>query len=93
MKPVRTFFVAIGIAAPLLIGCGKKAAAPQATPTEISEFFSALQDGDAEIVSRLLKAKPYLANTKNESGETPLQVAKKKDNQELVDVLKKNGAE
>ena len=92
MKPVRMFFTAVGIAAPLLFGCGKHAA-PQATPTEISNFFDALQEGDAEIVSRLLNEKHYLANTKNQNGETPLQVAKKKGNQELVDVLKKNGAE
>src|SRR5205807_1534267 len=79
---------ALALAAP---GCGKKSA-PAANPTEVKEFYAALQDGDAEIVERLLNAKPYLANVKSETGETPLKVANQKGNQELADVLKKHGA-
>lgn len=79
---------AVGLAG--LMGCGKKA--PQeANPTEVKEFFDAVNDGDADVVARLLKAKPYLANVKNESGQTPLTVAKQKSNEELVDAIKKGG--
>ena len=75
----------------LLSGCGKKAP-HEANPTEVKEFFTAVEDGDAEIISRLLKAKPYLANASNDSGETALSIAKKKNNEEMVDALKKAGA-
>jgi ankyrin repeat protein len=71
-------------------GCGKKTEA-KGTPTEISEFHAAVQDGDADIVRRLVQAKPYLVNEKNEQGLTPLKVAEEKGNEELAEVLKKAG--
>jgi len=73
-------------------GCGKKAATDTAaSANEVSQFHAALQDGDAEIVRRLIQAKPYLVNAKNERGETPLKVAKQKGNDELADVISKAG--
>jgi ankyrin repeat protein len=71
-----------------LSGCGK-AEAPPPTATEVSEFFNAVQDGDAEIVSRLLKAKPGLASAKNENGETALQVAESRGLDEVAEALRK----
>ncbi len=73
-------------------GCGRKAATETAaSANEVSEFHAALQDGDADIVRRLLQAKPYLANVKNQSGQTPLAVAKQKGNDELAGVISKAG--
>jgi hypothetical protein len=72
------------------MGCGKKKEeTPASNPTEVKEFFDAVNDGDADVVGRLLKVKPYLANAKNAEGQTPLAVAKAKGNDELVDVIKK----
>jgi ankyrin repeat protein len=80
-----TCIVAIGLA-----GCGKaKVAAPSAN--DVTEFHAAVQDGDATIVDRLLKAKPSLVNAPNQNGETPLKVAKQKSNDELVEVIQKHG--
>ena len=74
-------------------GCGGKKAAPESSsnPTEVKEFFDAVNDGDASIVSRLLKAKPYLANAKNDQGQTPLAVAKAKGDEELISAIQKAG--
>jgi hypothetical protein len=73
-------------------GCGRKTAGPTAaSANEVSQFYSAVSDGDAEIVRRLLQAKPYLANAKNESGQTPLAFAKQKGNEEVADVISKAG--
>ena len=73
-------------------GCGRKHSAPTAeSANEVSQFYSAVQDGDAEIVRRLLQAKPYLANAKNESGQTPLAFAKQKGVEEVADVISKAG--
>jgi ankyrin repeat protein len=57
----------------------------------VKEFYAAVQDGDGEIVRRLLQAKPYLANAKNASGQTPLAFAKQKGNEEVADVISKAG--
>lgn len=74
------------------LGCGRKAAGPSAgSANEVSQFYAAVQDGDAEIVRRLLQAKPYLANAKNESGQTPLAVAKQKGSDEVAEVISKAG--
>ena len=83
----------VGLAALFVgvVGCGKKAAEPP-SKQEVAEFFSAVQDGDADIVRRLLKAKPGLSNATNESGQTALQVARTKNNDELADVLKQAGS-
>jgi hypothetical protein len=75
----------------VLAGCGGKKAAQESNPTEVKEFFDAVNDGDANIVARLLKAKPYLANAKNESGQTPLAVAKTKGDEELISAIQKAG--
>ena len=87
----RTFLTGL-MGGLIAAGCGtaKTAAAP--SETDVQEFFSALQDGDTEIVRRLLQAKPGLANAKNANGQTPLQIAKQKGHEELVDLLKKHGA-
>lgn len=76
-----------------LAGCGGKKTAQESSsnPTEVKEFFDAVNDGDANIVSRLLKAKPYLANAKNEQGQTPLAVAKTKGDEELISTIQKAG--
>ena len=71
-------------------GCGKaKVEAPSSN--DVSEFHAAVQDGDAAVVDRLLKAKPALVNAPNQNGETPLKVAKQKNNDELAEVIQKNG--
>jgi hypothetical protein len=80
-----------GLCCSVLIGCAKSEAPPP-SQVEVQEFFAAVQEGDASIVDRLLKAKPNLANAKNSAGETPLQVARKQNNDELEEVLKKHGA-
>lgn len=72
-------------------GCGKTDAPPP-NATEISEFFAAVQDGDTEIVTRLLKAKPGLAETTNANGQTALQIATQQGNDDLADALRKRGA-
>ena len=88
VKSIIAMSMFVGI---IISGCGKKAP-HEVNHTEVREFFTAVEDGDAEIISRLLKVKPYLANASNESGETALSFAKKKNNEEMVDVLKKAGA-
>ena len=71
-------------------GCGKKSAAlPSAH--EVQEFHAAVQDGDAAIVDRLLRAKPQMANARNAAGETPLAVAKKQPDSDVADVINKHG--
>jgi ankyrin repeat protein len=79
-------------AALLAFGCGKREEPQaQANPTEVKEFWDAMNDGDATIIDRLLKAKRYLANAKNESGQTPLAFAKSQSNDELARVIQKAG--
>jgi hypothetical protein len=81
---VMTLFLTIAL------GCGKsKVEAPSAN--DVTEFHNAVQEGDATIVERLLSAKPNLVNAPNERGETPLKVAKQKNNDELADVITKHG--
>jgi ankyrin repeat protein len=76
----------------LLAGCSpSKAPAQTLTAQEKSEFQTALLDGDATIVGRLLSAKPGLVNAPNDAGETPLKVANRMGNQELADVIKRHG--
>jgi ankyrin repeat protein len=84
----RWLLICCGLVGIWLIGCAK----PQPpTNTEIQEFQTAVQDGDEDIVERLLRAKPLLVNVKNQEGMTPLKVAEQRGNQALVDVLKKHG--
>jgi ankyrin repeat protein len=58
----------------------------------VQEFRSALKDGDAAIVDRLLSAKPGLVNVKDETGRTPLADAEARGDDEMVQVLKRHGA-
>lgn len=91
MQVTRRYACAAILLAVLTAGCGKPKAA-QLTDTEVKEFFTAVEDGDAAIVERLIKAKPALVNARNENGQTPLQVATQRNNEEVADVLRKNGA-
>ena len=79
------FTLAIGLA-----GCGKAKPVPPSA-NDVAEFQSAVQDGDAMVVDRLLKAKPALVNVPNQNGETPLKVAKQQNNDELAEVIQKHG--
>lgn len=77
-----------------LAGCGggsKPQAAPDPKSNEVREFHNALRDGDTEIVRRLISAKPYLVNARDEQGVTPLKVAQDQGNQELADLIKQKG--
>ena len=88
MRQIWIFAVcvlAVGIS-----GCGKAKTVPPSA-NDVAEFQTAVQDGDAMVVDRLLKAKPALVNVPNQNGETPLKVAKQKNNDELADVIKKHG--
>ena len=78
------------IATLLPIGCGKKPPA-QLSANDIQEFHAAVQDGDATIVDRLLRAKPALVNAKNAAGETPLAVAKRQTESDVADTIHKHG--
>src|SRR5437667_250448 len=52
-----------------LAGCGHKAASTAVpSASDVTEFDSAVRDGDTEIVSRLIKAKPEMINAKDEAG-------------------------
>ena len=73
-------------------GCGHKGSAPDPGSREVREFHAAVEDGDADVIERLIRAKPFLVNAKDENGETPLATATRKGNQEVADLLRKNGA-
>lgn len=77
----------------LLAGCGPKKAEPPPDPksNEVVQFHEALRDGDVDIVRRLLSAKPYLVNARNDQGVSPLQAAQQMNNQELIDLIKQKG--
>jgi ankyrin repeat protein len=75
---------------PSLVGC-KRSAPPPPTEQERTEFFAAVQEGDATIVDRLLSAKPNLANAKNDQGQTALSVAQQAGNDELAETVKRHG--
>ena len=75
---------------PSLVGC-KRAAPTPPTEQERTEFFAAVNEGDAAIVDRLLSAKPNLANAPNDRGETPLKVAEQAGNDELATTIRKHG--
>ncbi|MEI6512141.1 MAG: ankyrin repeat domain-containing protein [bacterium] len=73
----------------MLCGCGK--AADQISDREISEFSAAISDGDVDIISRLLTAKPKLINTKDKNGDTPLNQSIKQGKTEVADFLRQHG--
>jgi ankyrin repeat protein len=80
----------------LLVGCGggNKASStpPDPASNEVRQFHEAVNDGDVEIVRRLIGAKPYLVNAKNEQGVSPLQAARQQNNDELAQLLQSKGA-
>jgi ankyrin repeat protein len=87
-----TLLVPLAIA--VLAGCHhggspSNTAAPSAG--DVTEFDSAVRDGDTDIVSRLITAKPEMINAKDESGKTPLTIATEKSDTDMVNLLKKHG--
>ena len=88
----RTLLVWLAALFPLA-GCGggKPPATPDASSNEVRQFHEALQDGDVEIVRRLIGAKPYLVNAKNEQGISPLKAAQNQGNEELADLIRQKG--
>lgn len=80
--------VILGIA---VVGCGRRQAPSAPSAHEIQEFTSAVNDGDAAIVDRLLSAKPGLVNVRLESGKTAVAVAREKGDSQMEDVLKRHG--
>ena len=87
---LRRLLVAASLFCMVFAACGRKAPAPP-TSTEVQEFFAALQDGDASIVDRLLRAKPELANAHNSAGESALAVAKRQTESDVADVIRRHG--
>lgn len=74
----------------LLQGC--KPSPPQPPSAhEVQEFRNAVNDGDALIVDRLLAAKPGLVNVRDETGKTPLTVARERGDDEMAQVLSRHG--
>jgi ankyrin repeat protein len=79
----------------VLAGChhptaSTSTAAPAAS--DVTEFDSAVRDGDTAIISRLIKAKPEMINAKDENGKTSLTIATEKGDQETIDYLRRHGA-
>ena len=56
------------------------------------KFVSKCDKGDSVIVEQLLKTNPDLVHTKNWAGVTGLQVACRNDDEEIVEILLKAGA-
>jgi ankyrin repeat protein len=90
----RPVLLSLVLTALVTAGCGggKPQAPPDASSTEVQEFHAALQDGDAEIIRRLVAAKPYLVNARNKEGVSPLQAAQRQNNEEVADLLRQKGA-
>lgn len=74
-------------------GChhGAPAAGPTPSASDVTEFDSAVRDGDTDIVSRLITAKPEMLNAKDENGKTPLTIATEKNDAEMVKLIKRRG--
>jgi hypothetical protein len=90
MVSARSLTVVCALAFACLFGCGKPEAPPP-SENDVQEFRSALQDGDAAVVDRLLTAKPALANAPGANGETPLKAAERQNNEELAAVIRRHG--
>lgn len=76
----------------LLPGCkGKTPPAPGSNLNEVRQFHEAVRDGDVEIVRRLLGARPYLANARDDKGTSPLQAAKQGGSEEMADLIRQKG--
>ena len=76
----------------VLAGCHHPTAST-AVPaaSDVTEFDSAVRDGDTAIIGRLIKAKPEMINAKDENGKTPLTIATEKGDQEMADYLRRHG--
>jgi ankyrin repeat protein len=59
--------------------------------SDVTEFDSAVRDGDTDIIGRLIKAKPEMINAKDENGKTPLTIATEKGDKDMADYLRKHG--
>lgn len=83
---------AMATAMPVL-GCHRGGSSNTTAPSagDISEFDSAVRDGDTDIVSRLITAKPDMLNAKDPNGKTPVAIATEKGDSEMVTLLKKRG--
>lgn len=87
--------VGIAVVAVLaLAGCHHQTA-PTATAapsaSDVTEFDSAVRDGDTTVIGRLLKAKPEMINAKDENGKTPVTIATEKGDQEMATYLRNHG--
>ena len=87
----RTFLLILALSPVAGCGGGKPPPTPDASSNEVRQFHEALQDGDVEIVRRLIGAKPYLVNARNEQGVSPLKAAQNQGNEELADLIRQKG--
>ncbi len=62
-------------------------------PTEAEAFFESIVDKDMETTETMLRSKPELVNSRNESGLTPLMQAIAVRNHPAIDLLLANGAD
>ena len=84
----------VPLAVALLTGChhgGSQSNIAPPTASEVTEFDSAVRDGDTTIISQLLTAKPDMINARDENGKTPLTIANEKSDTDMVALLKKHG--
>ncbi|HEY7118810.1 MAG TPA: ankyrin repeat domain-containing protein [Tepidisphaeraceae bacterium] len=56
-------------------------------PSKTARFFAAVQDGDVDLVHRLLDDTPELAKTRGATGETPLHWAAAGGSDAIIDLL------
>lgn len=87
MKYKFAFLICFSILA--LAGCGK--VAPSFTNHEKTEFLTSVKDGDSDVVDQLLIEKPGLVNIRDQNNQTPLDIAEKQNNSDMITVLKKHG--
>ncbi len=92
-RSITTAF-AISLAIGAFTGChhgssSSNMVAPSAG--DVTEFDSAVRDGDTDIVSRLISAKPEMVNAKDAEGKTPTAIATEKNDTDMVNLLKKHG--
>jgi ankyrin repeat protein len=81
------------IALLVLAGCHHPAASTVVpSASDVTEFDSAVRDGDTDIIGRLIKAKPEMINAKDETGKTPLTIATEKGDKDMADFLRRHGA-
>ena len=77
----------------VLAGCHHPTASTAVpSASDVTEFDSAVRDGDTDIISRLIQAKPEMINAKDENGKTPLTIATEKGDKDMADYLRRHGA-